>query len=29
MLRNIVSQELKSGRTFSAHLSEGVENISL
>ena len=29
MLRNSVSQELKSGRTFRAHLSEGVENMSL
>ena len=29
MLRNSVSQELRSGRTFSAHLSEGGENITL
>ena len=29
MLRNSVSQELRSGRTFSAHLLEGVENITL
>ena len=29
MLRNSVSQEQRSGRMFSAYLSEGVENISL
>ena len=29
MLRNSVSQELRTGRTFSAYLSEGVENVSL
>ena len=29
MLRNSVSQELRNGRTFSAYLLEGVENITL
>ena len=29
MLRNSVSQVLRSGRTFSVHLSEEVENITL
>ena len=29
MLRNSVSQELRSGKTVSAHLSAGVENITL
>ena len=29
LLWNSVSQELRSGRTFSAYLSEGVENITL
>ena len=28
MLRNSVSQVLRSGRTFSVHLSEEVENIT-